>query len=87
MAEPTKHFSRFMEESFLLQERHEYSAVSPYNITYSGYADPGVAEDEVGWMIVKYNHDSNNLMDKKTFANGRACFECEWTNRGDYAYS
>lgn len=74
----------FLEESLMLQQRIAYSGS---NAEYLGYADPGVGENEAGWLIVKWTYDSSSNGTKKTFADGSKAFDKIWTDRAGYEYA
>ncbi len=73
-----------IEGSIMLQQRIEYSGS---NAEYIGYANPGVAETDNEWLIVKLTYDSSNLMTKKVFADGSKAFDKSWQDRAGYSYA
>ncbi len=81
--QPRKYLTRRIDETFLLQERHINDAT---NVTYIGYADPGVKENESGWLIIKLNYDGNNFMTSKIFADNSTKFNKIWQAYASYDY-
>jgi hypothetical protein len=74
----------FLEESLVLQQRIAYTGANP---EYLGYADPGVADNEEGWLIVKWTYDVNTYAETKKFADGSKAFNKAWSERANYDYS
>lgn len=79
-----QYFSNLGFEETLLQARYAYSGTS---VQYIGYAQPGAAETEAEWVIVKFTYNASSLVTKKTFANGSKAFNCAWSDREGYSYA
>jgi YD repeat-containing protein len=71
------------EETVMMTQRIAYSGT---DAQYIGYAPPGTAEDEAGWIIHKLIYDSNSLMVSKLFAGGSKAFDKVWQDRAEYSY-
>ncbi len=74
----------FLEESLMLQQRIAYSGA---NTEYMGYADPGISENDAGWLIIKWTYNSSGYAETKKFAGGSKAFDKIWTNRAGYDYA
>ena len=71
-------------EETLLQARYAYSGSS---VEYIGYAEPGAAETDPEWVIIKFTYNSSSLVTKKVLANGKKDFSLAWSDRETYSYA
>jgi len=54
---------------------------------YIGFAQPGTAEDETGWKIMKLTYDANSNMTQLDWANSDAEYDKIWDSRAGYSYN
>ena len=70
----------------LFIQRSALVSGSTWKVEYVGFAKPGTAEDEAGWMIIKQTF-VGNVMTERNFAGGSAAFTNKWSLKETYTYS
>ena len=74
-------------EGFSLNDLIMYVEYTGNNPLYIGYASPGTAVSEEGWMIKKFTYDGSGNVLTALFASGTGEFDKEWDERTSYSYS
>jgi hypothetical protein len=76
---------------FFLKKRYDRSSTA--EVLFVGYAAPGTAESDAGWLIVRNSFDGDVKLPDGTypissidFADGTKEFDKIWTNRINYSY-
>ena len=73
--------SRIVEIPTNMQMRADYGASTDGQPDYVGYAPRGLAEATYGWLLQKFEYDSNRQCTSRTIAYGN------WTNRASESYA
>ena len=55
------------------------------DVEYVGYSEPGTADSEAAWHILKLGYTGNNVTSVK-FADGTTTYSKVWDNRATYSY-
>jgi hypothetical protein len=64
-----------------------YAYDSNNMLQYLGLSEPGAGENQNKWKILKFEYNSDNLVEKTLHPDGRPLYEHKWVSRENLEYS